>query len=69
MLTLSGLLSVLTIVIVAGLIFWLLWWLLQRIALPEPFAKVGQALLALVAVFFLIALLLQLAGHPIIAWR
>lgn len=49
-----------------GLVFWLLWWLIQYIALPEPFAKVARVILALAAVVILINILLSMAGHPLI---
>lgn len=55
-------------IVVAGLIFWLLWWLISYIAPPEPFAKVARVILALFAVLFLINVLLSVAGHPIVKW-
>ncbi len=53
----SGLLSLLVTVIVAGIIFYLLFWLLGQVGLPEPFGKVALVLLCLAAVIYLIALL------------
>lgn len=67
MITLSALVQVILFIIIAGVIFWLLWWLVNYIGLPEPFAKVARVVLAVAAVFVLIALLMSLAGHPIIA--
>lgn len=55
--------------IVVGLCFWLLWWLLAYCAVPEPFNKVARVILAVAAVIFLINILLGLAGHPIINWK
>lgn len=55
-------------VVIAGLIFWLLWWFLAYIGLPEPFAKVAKVLLMLFAVVFLINLLLSLNGTPMFSW-
>lgn len=55
--------------IIVGLVFWLLWWLISYIALPEPFAKVARVILAAAAVFFLINFLLGLAGSPMIKWQ
>ena len=52
-----GLLSLLVTIVVAGLIFYLLFYLIGVIALPEPFAKVAIVILALAAVIFLISLL------------
>jgi len=53
----GGLLSLLVTVIVLGLIFYLLFWLLGQIGLPEPFGKVAMVLLCLVAVIYLIGIL------------
>jgi hypothetical protein len=55
-------------VICIGLVFWLLWWLLDYIKPPEPFYKVGRVLLAVAAVLFLINILMALAGRPIVRW-
>lgn len=52
-------------VVVGGIIFWLLWWLINYIKLPEPFMKVAQVILALSGVLFLINIILNLVGHPI----
>ncbi len=52
-----------------GLIFWLLYWLIAYIALPEPFAKVARVILALAAVIVLINVILTIAGHPLIIWH
>ena len=63
------LLSLLVWVVILGLVFYLLWWLLAKIALPEPFGKVATVILALAAVVILIGIL---TGHmPIarIGWR
>ena len=56
--------SVIAWIIVFGLIFWLLWWLLDYIALPQPFAKVGKVVLALLAVVLLIRLIIKIFGVP-----
>lgn len=60
--------SALIWLVVMGLIFWLLWWLLNYIGLPEPFAKVARVILALAAVILLINVLLSLVGRSFIAW-
>ena len=64
----EAIVSLLVWVIVIGLIFWLLWWLLSYVGLPEPFNKVARVILAVAAVLFLINVLLGLAGHPIVRW-
>lgn len=68
MISLSAVVSVLLYVIIAGVIFGLLWWLVGYVGLPEPFNKVARVVLAVAAVFVLIGILLSLAGHPIVTW-
>lgn len=49
--------SLLITVIVAGVIFYLVYWALSQIPLPAPFMVVARVILALVAIIFLIGLL------------
>lgn len=51
--------------IIAGVIFWLLWWLVDYCGLPQPFNKVAHVILAVLAVFVVIGILLSLAGHQV----
>ncbi len=60
--------AVLTIIVV-GLVFYLLVWLIGYIALPEPFSKIAKVILAVAAVFFLINVLLGLVGEPLVKWK
>lgn len=62
MISLSAAVSILVYLIVAGLIFGLLWWLVGYCALPQPFDKVVRVVLAILAVFVIIGALLSLAG-------
>lgn len=55
-------------IIVTGLCFWLILWLISYVGLPDPFAKIARVILACAAVIFLINVLLGLAGHPLIKW-
>ncbi len=59
----GGLLSLLVTLVIVGLIFWLLWWFLGTIGLPEPFGKVATVILALAAVIFLIGILTGQVPH------
>lgn len=52
-----ALLSLLVTVIVLGLVFYLLYWLLGQIPLPEPFKVVALVILGLFAVIMLLGLL------------
>jgi hypothetical protein len=54
------------VLIILGLVFWLLWWLIGYCGIPEPFNKVARVLLAVLAAFILIGFLLGLIGHPIV---
>jgi len=69
-LVISGaiLLSFLIQIIVAGLIFGLIWWLISYIGLPAPFAKVVRVVLAVAAVLYLINAILSIFGTPFIRW-
>lgn len=62
MLTGSVLLTLLVQLVIAGLIFWLLYWFLGQVALPEPFHKVAVVILALAAIVFLISMLMRVGG-------
>jgi hypothetical protein len=55
--------------IVTGLIFWLLWWLLTYCKVPEPFNKVARVLLVILAVLVVVNVLLDLVGMPLVRWR
>lgn len=65
----SALISVLVTIIVAGLIFYILYWLVGVVGLPEPFNKVAIVILALAAVIFLIDLLMGMNGTPLFRFR
>lgn len=65
MISLSGLAHVVIVLIVAGLIFWLLNWLIGYVGLPEPFAKIARIVLAIAAVLVCIAALLMLTGYQV----
>ena len=49
--------AILLSLVIWGVIFWLFWWLLGVIALPEPFNKVAIVLLTVCAVGIIIGLL------------
>lgn len=62
MISISGAVSIVLSLVIAGLIFWLLWWLVGYCNIPEPFNKVARVILAVLAVFVCIGLLLSLLG-------
>ncbi len=58
------LLSLLIYIVLLGLGFYLLWWFLGVVALPEPFAKVAQVLIGLFAIIILFSLIFGLMPMP-----
>lgn len=62
------LISALVQLIIWGLILYLCWWGLGRIAPPEPFMKIGTVILVLLTVLVLINILLGIGGRPFIKW-
>ena len=62
----SSLFALLITVIVVGAVFYLLFWLVGYLGLPEPFAKVARIIIALIAVIYLLAMLTGSA--PRIIW-
>jgi len=64
----SSLVSAFIGLVCIGLVFWLLWWLIQYINPPEPFLKIGKSILAIMAVVILISILFAISGHPFITW-
>lgn len=63
------LISLLVYVIVIGLVFYLLYWLLGQIPLPAPFKTVALVILALLAVLILLGALTGHVGLPRIGLR
>jgi len=54
--------------VVGGLIFFLLSWLVDYVGTPEPFRRVARVVLAIGAVLIIICVLLSLLGHPLVRW-
>lgn len=52
--------------IVAGIIFFLLNWLIDYVKVAEPFNKVLKIIIAVAAVLVIINALLALTGNPIV---
>lgn len=64
----GGVIGALIYLICVGLVFWLLWWLVNYLAPPEPFRKVANAILAIAAVVVLIDVIMSFAGRGFIQW-
>lgn len=68
--SMSFLLSLFVTIVIAGLVFWLLWWFIDFVGLPEPFNKVARVLIGLFAIIFVLSLLIAGPSHPILGnWR
>lgn len=65
MISLNGLIHSVILLIVAGLIFGLLFWLLDYCKPREPFYMVGRVVLAIAVVLVAIGILLSLAGFTV----
>lgn len=59
------LIGLLITIVIWGLIFYVLWWGLGKIALPEPFSKIAVVILVLLIVVVLLNIL-GMMGPP---WR
>lgn len=62
MISLEAAVWIVVYLVVAGLVFGLLFWLVQYIGLPAPFDKVARVALAILAVLVLIGILLSVVG-------
>ena len=62
MISLSAAVNVVLVLIVAGIIFGLLVWLIDFCRTPEPFRQVARVILAILAVLVVIGVLLSLVG-------
>lgn len=70
MISIQGAVNIIVYLVVAGLIFWLLWWLVNYVAPPEPFRKIANVILAILAVLVIIGILLSVVGGtPIFRWQ
>ncbi len=66
MISLGAAVTTIVYLVVAGLIFWLLYWLVEFVGPPEPFRKVATVILAILAVMVVIGILLSMVnGQPI----
>lgn len=66
MITLSTLFSVVIWLLIAGVIYWLVTWLIAQIGVPEPFNKIIRIIIALIVFVIALNALLMLVGTPLI---
>lgn len=62
--TSSPFLNSLLYLIGIGLIFWIIWWVVGYLGIPEPFNKVIRVVLVVAAAIVCIDFLLGMMGHP-----
>ena len=62
MISLSGAVTVIVYLLIAGAVFWLLNFLIDTVAPPEPFRKVAKVIVLVLAVLVVIGVLLSLVG-------
>ena len=69
----SGLIGLLVELVILGLVFYLVWWFIGYVGVPEPFNKVIRVVLGLIVLIVLLNLILGLGGAsfngPIFHWR
>ena len=66
MFSLDAVVSAVLYLIIAGIVFYLLHWLIGYVGVPEPFGRVARVVLAVAAVVVVIAILLNLVGRPLV---
>lgn len=55
--------------VVLGLIFWVIWWFIGYVGIPEPFNKVLRVVIGLVVLIVIINVLLGLTGTSLLNLR
>lgn len=63
------LISLLVYVVIAALIFYLIYWIIGQIPMPDPFKTVVLVVVGLIAVIFLISILTGWAPVGRFNWR
>ena len=61
-----AILALIPAIVIWGLIFWVLWWGLDQIALPEPFNKIAFVVLIIAIVYVAIKLLSLIAPYALL---
>lgn len=62
----DSLVSTVIYLVVVGLIFWLIWWFIGYVGVPEPFNKVIRVIVGILALVVLMSFLLSLIGYPVL---
>ena len=67
--TLAGLVSLIVYLLIAGCVIGLLFYLIQVVPFPEPYKGWIRIVLTVLVVLFIIGVLLNLAGVPIVQFK
>ena len=67
--SLQGMISVVIYLVIIALIFWVVWWFIGYVGIPEPFNKVLRVVTGLIALLVVVSLLLGLVGEPTLNLR
>jgi hypothetical protein len=67
--SLGGLVNLVIYLLILAAIVWLLLFIIAKVGPPEPFNKILPAIVYVVAALILIAMLLDLAGSPVVTLR
>lgn len=65
----ASLISLIVTLVLLGLVWYLLFWIVGQMPLPEPFKTVATVILGLVAVLVLLSLIFGIAPLPVLRVR
>lgn len=68
----ASLITLVIYLIIIGLIFYVIWWALSQVPMPEPFGTICRVLVVLIAVLVCVSLLLGMVpggGLPRLTFR
>ena len=63
--SMGGMLEFIVYIVIISLIFWVVWWFIGYVGVPEPFNKVIRVVLGLFALIIVINLLMSMVGTPL----
>ena len=67
--SIDGMVEIVIYLVIIGLIFWVVWWFIGYVGVPEPFNKIIRVVMGLFALLIVLNLLLGMLGHPIVNVR
>lgn len=67
--SIDGMISLVVYLVIIALIFWVVWWFIGYVGVPEPFNKVIRVVMGLIALLVVISILLGMLGQPVMNFR